>query len=38
VDRVFNGSAEPLLVHLIKDRRLSKKELEKVARVIEEAG
>jgi predicted transcriptional regulator len=38
VDRVFNGSAEPLLVHLIKDRRLSKKELEKIARMIEEAG
>jgi predicted transcriptional regulator len=37
VDRVFNGSAEPLLVQLIKDRRLSKKELEKIARTIEEA-
>jgi predicted transcriptional regulator len=37
VDRVFNGSAEPLLVHLLKDRRLSKKELEKIARRIEEA-
>jgi len=37
VDRVFNGSAEPLLVQLIKDRRLSRKELEKIARTIEEA-
>jgi predicted transcriptional regulator len=37
VNRVFNGSAEPLLVHLIKDRRLSKKELEKIARTIGEA-
>ena len=37
VGRVFNGSAEPLLVHLIKDRRLSKKELERIARTIEEA-
>ena len=37
VDRVFNGSAEPLLVQLIKDRRLAKKELEKLARTIEEA-
>jgi len=37
VDRVFNGSAEPLLVHLIKDRRLSQKDLEKLARTIEEA-
>ena len=37
VDRVFNGSAEPLLVHLIKDRRLSQKDLEKIARTIKEA-
>ena len=37
VDRVFNGSAEPLLVHLVKDRRLSKEELEKISRAIEEA-
>ena len=37
VDRVFNGSAEPLLVHLIKDRRLSQKDLENIARTIEEA-
>jgi len=36
VDRVFNGSAEPLLVHLVKDRRLSKTELEKIARTIGE--
>jgi predicted transcriptional regulator len=36
VDRVFNGSAEPLLVHLIKDRRLSQEDLEKIARAIEE--
>ena len=37
VGRVFNGSAEPLLVHLVKDRRLSKKELERIVRTIEEA-
>jgi len=37
VDRVFNGSAEPLLVHLIQDRRLSQKELEKIARTIRES-
>jgi len=36
VDRVFNGSAEPLLVHLLKDRRLSQKDLEKIARTIRE--
>src|SRR5437588_2271521 len=26
VDRVFNGAAEPLLVHLVEDRRLSRKD------------
>ena len=34
VDRVFNGSAEPLLVHLIEDRRLSNKDLDELARMI----
>ena len=34
VNRVFNGSAEPLLVHLIEDQKLSKKELEEIARMI----
>jgi predicted transcriptional regulator len=36
VDRVFNGSAEPLLIQLIRDRRLSQKDLEKIARMIRE--
>lgn len=34
VDRVFNGSAEPLLAHLIEDERLEKKDLEELARMI----
>jgi BlaI family penicillinase repressor len=34
VNRVFNGSAEPLLVHLIEDRRLSQKDLEEIAQMI----
>lgn len=34
VDRVFNGSAEPLLVHLIEDRKLSQKDLDEIARMI----
>jgi BlaI family penicillinase repressor len=38
VDRVFNGSAEPLVVHLVEDRRLSEKELKEIARIIEEEG
>jgi predicted transcriptional regulator len=36
VDRVFDGAAQPLLVQLVKDRRLTKKELEDLARQIEE--
>ena len=36
IDRVFNGSAEPLLAHLVRERRLSQKDLEKVARMIRE--
>jgi len=36
VDRVFNGSAEPLMVQLVKDRHLSRGEVEKIARAIEE--
>ena len=36
VDRVFNGSAEPLLLHLVEDRRLSKSDLEEIRRMIEE--
>ena len=32
VQRVFNGAAEPLLVHLLEDRRLTRTELEALAR------
>jgi predicted transcriptional regulator len=34
VDRVFNGSAVPLLVHLIEDRKLTNKDLDELARMI----
>ena len=37
IDRVFNGSAEPLLVHLVKSRRLSEKDLQKIVRMVEES-
>jgi len=37
VERVFNGSAQPLLVHLVKDRHLSPEELERIARAIKES-
>src|ERR1700676_754346 len=36
IDRVFNGSAEPLLVHLVKTRHIREKDLQKMARLIEE--
>src|SRR5215471_3845074 len=35
IDRVFNGSAEPLLVHLVQDRHLSAAELEEIRRLME---
>ena len=34
VNRVFNGSAEPLLVHLIEDRHLTVDEIEEIRRLI----
>jgi BlaI family transcriptional regulator, penicillinase repressor len=37
VNRVFNGSAQPLLVHLVEDQHLSPKELEELERLIREA-
>jgi predicted transcriptional regulator len=37
VNRVFNGSAQPLLVQLVKDRHLSEKDLAEIARQIKEA-
>ena len=33
VNRVFNGSAEPLLVHLVEEHGLTEKELEEIARL-----
>lgn len=37
VDRVFNGSAQPLLVQLIEDRKLSPDEIDEIERLIREA-
>jgi BlaI family penicillinase repressor len=36
INRVFNGSAEPLLVHLVKTRHIREKDLRAIARMIEE--
>ena len=37
VNRVFNGSAQPLLMQLVEDRRLSEKDLREIARMIRES-
>jgi predicted transcriptional regulator len=37
VQRVFNGSEQPLLVQLVKDRQLSQKDLDEIARQIKKA-
>ena len=34
LDRVFNGSAEPLLLHLVEDDKLTADELDEVRRAI----
>jgi len=36
IDRVFNGSTEPLLAQLIEERRLSEKDLDKIRKMIRE--
>jgi predicted transcriptional regulator len=37
LDRVFDGSAEPLLVHLVEDRKLSEDQLDDLLRKIRES-
>jgi predicted transcriptional regulator len=37
VNRVFNGSAEPLLVHLVEEHDLSREDLEEIARLRRES-
>jgi len=36
VGRVFDGAAEPLLVHLVRDGQLSEEDLERIARRVRE--
>lgn len=36
VDRVFNGSAEPVVQHLVRDGRLSERELQNILRRLRE--
>jgi predicted transcriptional regulator len=37
VNRVFNGSAEPLLLHLVEDQQVTEKDLDEIRRVIRTA-
>ena len=37
VNRVFNGSAEPLLLHLVEEHDLSREDLEEIARLRDES-
>jgi BlaI family transcriptional regulator, penicillinase repressor len=37
VNRVFNGSAEPLLVHLVEEHNLSRADLDEISRLREES-
>jgi BlaI family penicillinase repressor len=34
VDRVFQGATKPLLVHLVEDKRLSRKDLNEIRRLL----
>jgi predicted transcriptional regulator len=34
VDRVFNGSGRPLVVHLLEDDQLSESELREITRML----
>ncbi len=36
INRVFNGSAEPLVAHLVEERHLSEKDLRQIARMVRE--
>ena len=34
VNRVFNGSAEPLLLHLVEDKKLTEEDIEEIREMI----
>jgi BlaI family penicillinase repressor len=36
VDRVFDGAAQPLVLSLIREKRLSKEDLDEISRLIDE--
>ncbi len=38
VGRVFDGAAQPLLVHLVQDRKLDEKDVQELRRMVRERG
>ena len=38
INRVFNGSAEPLLMHLVEDRHVTAEELREISNMISKRG
>src|SRR5215470_8774615 len=36
LDRVFNGAAQPLLLNLVQDRKVSKDDLDEISRLIDQ--
>jgi predicted transcriptional regulator len=38
VDRVFQGAAKPLLVHLVEEERLSPQDLAEIRRLLEKSS
>lgn len=38
LDRVFNGSAKPLLMHLVESRQVSREELDEIAAMMNSRG
>ena len=38
INRVFDGSAQPLLVHLVEDRKVSEQDLREITRMIKESA
>jgi predicted transcriptional regulator len=38
IDRVFNGAAEPLLLHLMEEEKLTAKDLEEIRRTVKKGN
>jgi predicted transcriptional regulator len=38
LDRVFNGAAQPLLLNLVQDRKVSQEDLDEISRLIDQTA